>query len=246
MGCTGGKATGETNDGKSAKKFYDMSEEEREKAKKKMEEQDKDLKEEKNENEDPKLYEMYNWDELIKKLPTEKTKEGRKKRLDLWNQINEYGNGYVSFKRLSFQLDKYLQLPNVVKNKGPVKLAFIAACNKFERNGLKIEDNLIEWMEFRIFLVYLRQYFEYWVMFEKLDKSGDHQINFEEFKKAIPKMKEWGYNLTDEEAEKEFKEINKNNEGTISFEDFCSFAIQRCLDLEDDDGFDDEELKNLK
>ena len=39
MGCTGGKATGETNDGKSAKKFYDMSEEEREKAKKKMEEQ---------------------------------------------------------------------------------------------------------------------------------------------------------------------------------------------------------------
>ena len=246
MGCSGGKATGEKNDGKVAKQFYDMSEEEREKAKKKMEEQDKDLKEEKNENENPKLYEMYNWDELIKKLPTEKTDEGRKNRLKLWNKINEYGNGYVSFKRLSFQLDKYLQLPNVVKNKGPVKLAFKAACNKFARNGLKIEDNLIEWMEFRIFLVYLRQYFEYWVMFEKLDKSGDHQINFEEFKKAIPKMKEWGYELTDEEAEKEFKEINKNNEGTISFEDFCSFAIQRCLDFEDDDGFDDEELKNLK
>ena len=135
---------------------------------------------------------MYNWDELIKKLPTQKTNEDRKKRLALWKQINEYGNGYVSFKRLSFQLDKYLQLPNVVKNKGPVKLAFNAACNRFERRGLKIEDNLIEWMEFRIFLVYLRQYFEYWVMFEKLDKSGDHQINLEEFKKAIPTMEKWG------------------------------------------------------
>ena len=246
MGCTGGQATGEVNDGKSAKQFYDMTEEEKEKAKKQMEEQDKDLKEEKNENEDPKLYEMYNWDELIKKLPTQKTNEDRKKRLALWKQINEYGNGYVSFKRLSFQLDKYLQLPNVVKNKGPVKLAFNAACNRFERRGLKIEDNLIEWMEFRIFLVYLRQYFEYWVMFEKLDKSGDHQINLEEFKKAIPTMEKWGYKMTNEEAEKEFKEIDKNNGGTISFEEFCSFAIQKCLDLEDDDGFDDEELKNLK
>ena len=52
--------------------------------------------------------------------------------------------------------------------------------------------------------------------------------------------------MTNEEAEKEFKEIDKNTGGTISFEEFCSFAIQKCLDLEDDDGFDDEELKNLK
>lgn len=32
-------------------------------------------------------------------------------------KINEYGNGYISFKRLSFQLDKYLKLPNVVKKR---------------------------------------------------------------------------------------------------------------------------------
>ena len=32
----------------------------------------------------------------------------------------------------------------------------------------------------------------------------------------------------------------------ISFEDFCNFAIQKSLDLEDDDNFDDEELKHLK
>ena len=43
---------------------------------------------------------MYNWDELTKKLPVRKTAEDRKKRLQLWNKINEYGNGYVSFKRL--------------------------------------------------------------------------------------------------------------------------------------------------
>ena len=32
----------------------------------------------------------------------------------------------------------------------------------------------------------------------------------------------------------------------ISFEEFCNFEIQKSLDLEDDDNFDDEELKYLK
>ena len=51
---------------------------------------------------------------------------------------------------------------------------------------------------------------------------------------------------TPENAEKEFKSINKNGEGNISFEEFCSFAINKSLELEEDDGFDDVELKNLK
>ena len=182
----------------------------------------------------------------MKKLPTGKTKEEREKRLKLWNKLNEFGNGYLSYKKLSIQIDKYLELPNVVKNKGPVKLAFKSACNKYAKKGAKIEDNLLEWMEFRIFLVYLRQFFEYWIMFEKVDNSGDHSIGLEEFKKAIPQMKNWGVEISESNAEKEFKSIDINNSGTISFEEFCSYAIIKSLDLEEDDGFDDEELKNIK
>ena len=226
------------------KQFSEMTKEEKEQAKKLMEEQDKDLKEEKNENEDPKLYEMYKWDDLINKLPTQKSSGDRKKRLTLWKQINEYGNGQVSFKRLNIQLEKYLKLPNVVKNKGPVKLAFNAACAKNSTKGREKDDNLLEWLEFRPFLVYLRQYFEYWVMFEKVDKSGDHKINLDEFKKALPLMEKWGVKI--DEPNKEFQKIDTNGEGSISFEEFCQYAIKKSLDLEDDDGFDDDELKNLK
>ena len=239
MGCD----ESQTNDENKAKPFHKMSEEEKKKAKKLMEEQDKNLKEEER-NEDAKYYENFDWDGLMKKLPTQKTDEERKKRLDLWKQLNEYGNGFLSYKRLSVQIDKYLQLPNVVKNKGPVKLAFKSSCNKYAKKGVKVDDNLIEWMEFRIFLVYLRQYFEYWVMFQKMDKSGDHQISLEEFKSALPTMEKWGVNIRD--PEEEFQEIDKNNSGTISFEEFCNYAIQESLDLEEDDGFDDEELKRLK
>jgi len=172
--------------------------------------------------------------------------EDRKKRLELWNKINEYGNGYISFKRLNYQLNKYLKLPRIVKNKMPIKLAFDAVSKKYSKYGIKKEDCLIEWMEFRIFLVYLRQFFEYWIMFEKEDDSGDHNITLDEFKKAFPQMKNWGIEISGIGAEKEFQYIDKNNSGIISFEEFCSYAINKSLNLEEDDGFDDEELKNLK
>ena len=181
-----------------------------------------------------------------KKLPVEKTKEDRKNRLNLWKKLNEYGNGYISFKRLNVQLTNHLDLPEIIRNKGPIKLAFDAACNKYERNGINKDDNLLEWMEFRIFLVYLRQYFEYFIMFQKVDSSEDLRISFDEFKKAIPLMKNWGVEIKDNEAEKEYNNIKTDNEKDIYFEEFCNFAIQKSLDLEDDDNFDDEELKHLK
>ena len=242
MGCTDNKAN-PISDSKH-KYFHEMSNEEKEKIKQKIEEQDKNI-EEKLKN--PKeSYDNYDWDALKKKLPVEKTKEDRKNRLKLWKKLNEYGNGYISFKRLNVQLTNHLDLPEIIRNKGAIKLAFEAACNKYAKNGINKDDNLLEWMEFRIFLVYLRQYFEYFIMFQKVDSSEDLTISLEEFKKTIPLMKNWGVEIKDNEAEKEYNNIKTDNEENISFEEFCNFAIQKSLDLEDDDNFDDEELKNLK
>ena len=236
MGCCGPD--------ENTKQFHEMTKEEKEKIKKELEKKDANI-EKKLEN--PKIsYENFDWDNLRKKLPVAKTKEERERRLNLWKKLNEYGNGYMSFKRLSVILTNYLDLPLVIRNKDPIKLAFDAACNKYARNGIMKEDNLLEWMEFRIFLVYLRQYFEYWEMFQRVDSSGDHKISSVEFKNAIPKMKEWGVEIKDSEVEKEFNNIKVDNEDTISFEEFCEFAIQKSLDLEEDDDFDDEELKRLK
>ena len=224
------------------KAFHEMTEEEKEKIKKEMETQDKDIEQK---LERPKTTcENFNWDDMMKKLPIDKTSDERKKRLELWKKLNEYGNGYLSYRRLMVQLTNYLDLPDVLRNKGPIKLAFDAAADYYSRNGVNKNDNLIEWMEFRIFLVYLRQYFEYWVMFQKVDSSGDHKISLDEFKNAVPTMEKWGVEI--DNPEREFNNIDVNEEGTVTFDEFCTFAIQKSLDLEDDDGFDDEELKNLK
>ena len=241
MGCCNDSESAETTDDKEApKQFHNMTEEEKEKVKKEIEEQDKEIEQK---LEKPKTtYENFNWDEMMTKLPTGKTE--RTKRLELWKKLNEYGNGYMSYKRLNTQLTNYLDLPDVLRNKAPIKLAFNAAADKYSRNGVNKNDNLIEWMEFRIFLVYLRQYFEYWVMFQKVDSSGDHRISLDEFKNAVPTMEKWGVEI--DNPEREFNNIDVSGEGTVTFDEFCTFAIQKSLDLEDDDGFDDEELKHLK
>ena len=253
MGCSNSNSA-ETADSKPSKSaqnfeivsgpnlhFYEMSQEQKDKLKKEMEEQDKELVETKGPV-DPKK--KYDWKEINEKLPIKTTIEERKKRLELWNKINKYGNGFVSFKRLSFQLTNYLDLPEVVKQKEPMKLAFEAACNKYSKYGLKQEDGLIEWMEFRIFLVYLKQYFGYWAMFESIDVSGDKKITITEFKKAVPLMEQWGVKISS--PENEFKSIDSNKSGDITFDEFCTYAIKKSIDLEQDDKFDDEELKKLK
>ena len=43
---------------------------------------------------------------------------------------------------------------------------------------------------------------------------------------------------------KNFRKLMQR-EGSISFEKFCEYVIKKSLDLEEDDGFDDIELKNL-
>ena len=235
---------GENKEDKKTKYFHDMSEEEKEKIKKVIEEQDKNIEEKFKDSQTP--YEQINWNDLRKKLPVGVTKEEREERLKIWKQLNEYGNGYMSFKRLNVQVTNYLNLPEILRKKDIIKLAFEAAIDKYTRHGVSKEDNLLEWMEFRIFLKYLRLYFEYWEMFEKVNRTREPKITLEEFKKAIPRMKEWGVEIKENEAEKEFNNIKEDNKDTISFEEFCDFAIQKSLDLDEDDDFDDEELKNLK
>ena len=215
------------------KRFYlKMSEDEKEKIKKETEEQDKNIIEEESIDKEPKLCEIFDLDKLKKKLPISKTSEDRQKRLEMWNQVNEDDNDYASFKKLSLFLLEYLKLSNNDKNRESIKSAFVATRNKYLRYGLKIDDNIIVWMEFRIFLVYLRQYYEYWVMFKQVDDSYEHPINLKEFKKAVPLMGNWGVKIND--SEKEFNSISRNSE-TISFEEFCSYAISKSLDLEEDD-----------
>ena len=185
----------------------------------------------------------YDWEGLLQRLPIKKTVEERKKRRQLWNAIDMNGNGYISLAEFDRGIRDVLNLPQIFSLKKVLIRAFNAAKNKIKGKS-KHSDDYVEWLEFRILLVYLRQYFEYYVMFCRIDTSDDFKVDINEFKKAIPTLEKWGVKITDPVAE--FKKIDNNNSGSIMFDEFCEYAIKKNLDLEDDDDFEDEELKTFK
>ena len=188
-------------------------------------------------------YKNFDWDKLIQSLPIKKTAEDRAKRKKMWDAIDMNGNGYISLAEFDRGVRDVLNLPQIFSTKKVIMRAYQASKDKIKGKA-KHAGDYVEWLEFRILLVYLRQYFEYYVMFCRIDTSDDFKLSLKEFKKALPTLEKWGIKLSNPEAE--FKKIDQNNSGSIMFDEFCEFAIKKNLDLEDDDDFDDCELKNFK
>ena len=188
-------------------------------------------------------YKDYDWDSLLSSLPIKKTAEDRKKRKELWNQMDMNGNNYISLAEFDKGLRDVLKLPDIFKLK-KVSLRAFQAAKTAVKSSSKYGDDYVGWLEFRIILVYLRQYFEYYVMFCRIDTSDDFKINLDEFKKAVPTLNKWGVKIDD--PVKEFNKIDTNHGGVILFDEFCSYAIKKNLDLEDDDDFDDEDISKMK
>ena len=188
-------------------------------------------------------FKNFDWDGFLNSLPIKKTAEDRAKRKKMWDAIDMNKNGYVSLAEFDRGVRDVLNLPHIFTQKKVLMRAFQASKEKIKSKSKHSKD-YVEWLEFRILLVYLRQYFEYYVMFCRIDTSDDFKVNLSEFKKAMPTLEKWGIKISNPEAE--FKKIDNNNSGSIMFDEFCEYAIKKNLDLEDDDDFDDCELQNFK
>ena len=188
-------------------------------------------------------FKNFDWDGFLNSLPIKKTAEDRAKRKKMWDAIDMNKNGYVSLAEFDRGVRDVLNLPQIFTLKKVLMRAFQASKEKIKAKSKHSKD-YVEWLEFRILLVYLRQYFEYYVMFCRIDTSDDFKVNLSEFKKAMPTLEKWGIKISNPEAE--FKKIDNNNSGSIMFDEFCEYAIKKNLDLEDDDDFDDCELQNFK
>ena len=172
------------------------------------------------------------WAELKEKLPWEKTEEGKQKRIAQWQKIDKNGNGYLSLAEIDKAMRDDIGLPILFDLKPVLMRAFQAAKSVAPANS-KADDDYIQKREYRLFLQYLRQYYEYWVAFEKLDSDSDRRITYDEFTKAADVMSKWNIDMSDPEAQ--FKDCDKNGGGMILFSEFCDWAIKKNLDLDDDD-----------
>ena len=172
------------------------------------------------------------WPLIRKQLPFEQTPEQNAMRDKLWKLVDINGNSYVSLAELDKALRDVFHCYQVFECKPVIIRAFTAAKHAVG-NKKQHGDFYIDRSEFRLVLLYLRQYFEYFQAFSRIDANDDRRISREEFISAKQMIERWVGPIKNPDAT--FKEIDTNKGGFILFDEFCEWAIRKNLDLEDDD-----------
>ena len=79
-----------------------------------------------------------------------------------------------------------------------IQSAFHAARQSGGGSQSGLAGDYIERKEFRTLLIMLRQYYELYAMFNRLDTSDDRRIDKDEFKQGAEMVKSWGVTLPDD------------------------------------------------
>ncbi|CBH13605.1 flagellar calcium-binding protein Tb-17 [Trypanosoma brucei gambiense DAL972] len=178
------------------------------------------------------------WERIRCAIPRDKDAESKSRRIELFKQFDTNGTGKLGFREVLdgcygiLKLDEFTtHLPDIVQR----------AFDKAKDLGNKVkgvgEEDLVEFLEFRLMLCYIYDIFELTVMFDTMDKDGSLLLELQEFKEALPKLKEWGVDITD--ATTVFNEIDTNGSGVVTFDEFSCWAVTKKLQVCGDP--DDEE-----
>jgi hypothetical protein len=176
------------------------------------------------------------WAELRQKLPWRKTEKEKKMREEQWRRVDVNGNGLCSLAEIDKGMRDVIKLPAIFDLKPVMLRAFTAAKNKVKSSS-KHGADYVQKAEYRYLLKYLREYYEYWIAFDRIDKDDDRRISVHEFIQATDMLKAWGIDMTDPEAR--WRECDADGKGMVLFNEFSDWAIKKSLDLEDDDNNDE-------
>merc|ERR1712223_1345171 len=173
------------------------------------------------------------WESINAKLPFQRTDEEKAKRSELFKQFDPNGNGYLSLAETDKGMRDVLQSDELFDCKQAVNRSFHFAKTKSQGDS-KHGDDYLEFREFRLFLAPLRQYFEYYQAFARIDTGDDNRVSKEEFTSDNIKasLEKWVGPIEDLEAE--FEKIDTNAGGQILFTEFVDWALEKNLDIEDD------------
>jgi Ca2+-binding EF-hand superfamily protein len=188
------------------------------------------------------------WARLTAALPVGRDEESTQKRRALFNAFDTNSNGTLSLSEIDRAMRNLMGdvmgglLQSAVHSwskswKKVIMRSFqIARDSNSERKGLdRRRVDFVERDEFRVLLICMRQFFELYIAFCRLDLTQDHRIELDEFKSNLDMLHRWGAPIDDDEAEEVFRSIDTNKSGAILFDEFCLWALVHNLDLEDDD-----------
>lgn len=182
------------------------------------------------------MFSKQTYENLTKLLSVERSDDGKAKRIKMFRDFDKNGNGYLSLNEIEYGLSAVLGLSQSSHFNKAIRLAFNSA-KDCVKNNHKFSKESIEMNEFRYFLCCLRQYIEYFEMFERVNTDNDRFIDFDEFVLALPLIEKWGFKVVN--PLKAFEEIDLTKRGKINYDEFCHWAIKHHLDIDTDDDFED-------
>jgi len=109
------------------------------------------------------------WAALTAKLPMTLSPEDREARKKIWRAIDMNGNGYLSLAEVDKGVRDVLQISEIYSAKPVMMRAFHAAKGGVRSKARLGPDFVERGKEFRLLLLYLRHYFELYVMFNRID-----------------------------------------------------------------------------
>ncbi|ORC89919.1 flagellar calcium-binding protein, partial [Trypanosoma theileri] len=138
------------------------------------------------------------WERIRQVIPREKTPEAKQRRIDLFKKFDKNNSGKLSYDEVYEGCLNVLKLDEfTTRLRDITKRAFNRAKDMGNKVANKGSEDFVEFMEFRLFLCYVYDYFDLMVMFDKIDTSGNMLIDEKEFKKAVPKLEKWGAKIDD-------------------------------------------------
>ncbi len=167
------------------------------------------------------------WEELEEKLPVNLNNVDNDRRKKLWRAFDLNNNDLLSYHETEKGVKDVLKLPVLFKIKPVLKMAFNSTKRGQKTRDIFLKDYLEKGL-FRRFLLYLRQYYEYWVAFDQIDLDGDRTLSIIEFKVAKDVLERWGIDMSD--SAEQWKELDADQSGTVSFDEFCDWAINKNLE----------------
>ena len=165
-------------------------------------------------------------------LPTGVDPAGTSKRHALFDEVDAAGSGMLSL----VECDKAVRHllggggdGDVLSSHNVVLHAFSVA--KQMGSSGRSKDH-VERDEFRLFLVYIRQFLELHAAYDRIDSSDDKRLSLPEFRQGAALLSRWGIDVEEAEVDDEFRRVDSDGSGLIGFDEFAEWALRRTLELE--------------
>ena len=164
------------------------------------------------------------WKALTAKLPTGRDAESKARRKALFGRFDFNGNGYLSLAEVDKAVRDELGSAELFSSKvrvrtcilpttpcpspflpspahfssQPVLMRAFQAAKGAAKTASTLGADYVEYPEFRLLLVYLREYFELDAAYNRLDSSDDRRLSLPEFRAGVALLAQWGIDIADE------------------------------------------------